>query len=45
MSRGADIAKATADISLLKDDISAVVEAKSMQIKQWIWLTTILMQQ
>jgi len=28
MSRGADIAKATADISLLKDDISAVVEAK-----------------
>ncbi|WP_418185248.1 heavy metal translocating P-type ATPase [Aliarcobacter vitoriensis] len=28
MFRGADIAKATADISLLKDDISAVVEAK-----------------
>lgn len=28
MSRGADIAKATADISLLKDDIAAVVEAK-----------------
>ena len=28
MSRGADIAKATADISLLKDDITAVVEAK-----------------
>ena len=28
MSRGADIAKATADISLLKDDIVAVVEAK-----------------
>ena len=28
MSRGADIAKATADISLLKDDIMAVVEAK-----------------
>ena len=28
MSRGADIAKATADISLLKDDIMAVFEAK-----------------
>lgn len=28
MSKGADIAKATADISLLKDDIAAVVEAK-----------------
>jgi heavy metal translocating P-type ATPase len=28
MSRGADIAKATADISLLKDDIMAVIEAK-----------------
>ena len=28
MSRGADIAKATADISLLKDDIMAVVEVK-----------------
>lgn len=28
MSKGADIAKATADISLLKDDIMAVVEAK-----------------
>ena len=28
MSRGADIVKATADISLLKDDIMAVVEAK-----------------
>lgn len=28
MSRGADIAKATADISLLKDDIAAVIEAK-----------------
>jgi heavy metal translocating P-type ATPase len=28
MSKGADIAKATADISLLKDDINAVVEAK-----------------
>ena len=28
MSRGADIAKATADISLLRDDISCVVEAK-----------------
>ncbi len=30
MSRGADIAKATADVSLLKDDISAVVEAKEL---------------
>ncbi len=28
MSKGADIAKATADVSLLKDDIAAVVEAK-----------------
>lgn len=28
MFKGADIAKATADISLLKDDISSVVEAK-----------------
>jgi heavy metal translocating P-type ATPase len=28
MSKGADIAKATADISLLKDDIAAIVEAK-----------------
>lgn len=28
MSKGADIAKATADVSLLKDDIQAVVEAK-----------------
>ena len=28
MSRGADIAKATADISLLKDDIACVVEVK-----------------
>ncbi|WP_072681287.1 heavy metal translocating P-type ATPase [Arcobacter sp. LA11] len=33
MSRGADIAKATADISLLKDDISAVVEAKELANK------------
>lgn len=30
MSRGADIAKATADVSLLKDDISAVVDAKEL---------------
>lgn len=30
MSRGADIAKATADVSLLKDDISAVVEVKEL---------------
>lgn len=30
MSRGADIAKATADVSLLKDDISAVVDAKAL---------------
>ncbi len=30
MSRGADIAKATADVSLLKDDIAAVVEAKEI---------------
>lgn len=30
MSRGADIAKATADVSLLKDDIAAVVEAKEL---------------
>ncbi len=33
MSRGADIAKATADISLLKDDISSVVEAKELANK------------
>ena len=30
MSRGADIAKATADVSLLKDDIYAVVESKEL---------------
>lgn len=30
MQKGADIAKATADISLLKDDIEAVVTAKDM---------------
>jgi len=30
MSRGADIAKATADVALLKDDIAAVVEAKEL---------------
>ncbi len=33
MSRGADIAKATADVSLLKDDIAAVVEAKEFANK------------
>lgn len=33
MYKGADIAKATADISLLKDDIEAVVEAKSLANK------------
>ncbi len=33
MSKGADIAKATADISLLKDDIEAVVEAKEFANK------------
>jgi len=30
MSKGADIAKATADITLLKDDIQAIVEAKRL---------------
>ncbi len=33
MAKGADIAKATADISLLKDDIHAVVEAKEIANK------------
>ena len=33
MSKGADIAKATADVSLLKDDIEAVVEAKEFANK------------
>ena len=33
MYKGADIAKATADISLLKDDIEAVVEAKILANK------------
>ncbi|PLY05951.1 MAG: heavy metal translocating P-type ATPase [Arcobacter sp.] len=33
MSKGADIAKATADVSLLKDDIAAVVEAKELADK------------
>lgn len=33
MSMGADIAKATADISLLKDDINAVFEAKDLANK------------
>ncbi len=33
MSQGADIAKATADIGLLKDDIEAVSEAKELSMK------------
>ncbi len=33
MSKGSDIAKATADVGLLKDDINAVVEAKELSIK------------
>ncbi len=33
MFKGADIAKATADISLLKDDIATVVEAKALANK------------
>lgn len=33
MSKGADIAKATADVSLLKDDINAVAEAKELANK------------
>ena len=33
MSRGADIAKATADIGLLKDDIGAIREAKEIADK------------
>jgi len=33
MSQGADIAKATADIGLLKDDIEAVSEAKELSVK------------
>jgi len=33
MSSGADIAKATADIGLLKDDIEAVVEVKELSLK------------
>lgn len=33
MSKGADIAKATADIGLLKDDIEAVSEAKDLAVK------------
>ena len=33
MSKGADIAKATADVSLLKDDIEAVSEAKELACK------------
>lgn len=33
MSKGADIAKATADIGLLKDDIEAVAEAKELANK------------
>jgi heavy metal translocating P-type ATPase len=33
MSKGADIAKATADVGLLKDDIEAVVEVKKLSVK------------
>lgn len=33
MSKGADIAKATADVGLLKDDIEAVVQAKEIALK------------
>lgn len=33
MSKGADIAKATADVSLLKDDIEAVADAKELAVK------------
>jgi cation transport ATPase len=33
MQKGADIAKATADISLLKDDIEAVCEVKELADK------------
>jgi len=33
MSRGADIAKATADVGLLKDDIEAVSEVKELAVK------------
>lgn len=33
MSKGADIAKATADISLLKDDISSIVDIRVSSIK------------
>jgi len=32
MHGGADIAKATADVSLLKDDIEAVAEAKELSV-------------
>ncbi len=40
MSRGADIAKATADISLLKDDIACVVEAKEYANKTMSLINT-----
>ena len=33
MSKGADIAKATADIGLLKDDIDAITEVKELSVK------------
>ena len=33
MSKGADIAKATADVSLLKDDLQAVADAKELANK------------
>ena len=40
MSKGADIAKATADVSLLKDDIAAVVEAKELANKTMSLINT-----
>ncbi|AXX87918.1 heavy metal translocating P-type ATPase [Malaciobacter marinus] len=40
MSKGADIAKATADVSLLKDDIDAVVEAKELANKTMSLINT-----
>ena len=40
MFKGADIAKATADISLLKDDISSVVEAKEYANKTMSLINT-----
>lgn len=40
MSKGADIAKATADVGLLKDDIGAVVEAKELANKTMALINT-----